>query len=193
MAARRSFSIKGGALGKRNAVAGLRVVGAGLFLCVGSCLQIGLPEGADGGAAGGPKTVDGGATSDAKNPDRDAAGDLGCIVDPSSRVTLCTAIGLCPGLAIDHDRFPNCGFRSGSGAIDVQCFCDDYLCPLGATLTCGQARELLATQFEIAACAQVGEGRCAPRTVRPPTGGSCDKNCMAMCGGDPSCIRLCGC
>ncbi|HMI88797.1 MAG TPA: hypothetical protein VK550_32180 [Polyangiaceae bacterium] len=159
------------------------------FLLLGSCLQFGPPAGSDAGASAG-KGNDGGATSDAKvTPD---AGDTGCVVDPYSRVTLCTSIALCPGLAVDHDRFPDCGFRTGAGVIDVECLCGEFLCPLGATLTCGQARDLLSSQFEISACLQVSEGRCASRIV-PPTGSSCDKNCAVMCGGDSACIRLCGC
>jgi hypothetical protein len=156
-----------------------------------ACLQIGLPDGADGGASGGTAS-DAGTQKDAKALVSDA-GDFGCIVDPASRVTLCTGIAACPGLAIDHDRFPDCGFRTGSGFIDVQCICDNYLCPLGATLTCAQAKELLTSQFEIGACSQVSEGRCAPRSAMPPTGTTCDKNCASMCAGDPGCIRLCGC
>jgi hypothetical protein len=158
-----------------------------------SCLQIGLPDGTDGGALDAAKRSDGDAPSDVKAPDKGASSDLGCVIDPLSRVTLCTAIGLCPGLSVDHDRFPNCGFRAGTGVIDVQCFCGDFLCPLGATLTCGQARDLLATQFELTACSQVNEGRCARRSIAPPTGTSCDKNCAAMCAGDPGCLRFCGC
>lgn len=154
-----------------------------------ACLQIGALGDGDAGVS------DAGRAADARGSDTrvsDAA-DFGCVVDPLSRVTLCTAIAICPGLAVDRDRFPDCGFRTGAGLIDLQCVCDNYLCPLGAALTCGQARDLLATQFEISACAQVGEGRCAPRSAVPPTGTSCDKNCAATCGGDLGCLRLCGC
>ena len=108
-----------------------RALRSSLFLLAASCLQIGLPDGADGGAPDAARGSDAGAPSDVKAADKDAAGDFGCVIDPLSRVTLCTAIGLCPGLSVDHDRFPSCGFRSGTGLIDVQCFCDDYLCPLG--------------------------------------------------------------
>jgi hypothetical protein len=160
-------------------------------LLLASCLQIGMPDHSDGGADAG-KASDA-AASDAKGPDVDAGGDLGCIVDPLSRVTLCTSIAVCPGLAVDHDRFPHCGFRPAAGLIDIECFCDNFVCPLGATLTCGQARDLLMTQFELNACLQVNDGRCAPRSVTPPTGTSCDKNCASMCAGDPGCIKLCGC
>ena len=166
--------------------------GSWCLLLLGSCLQIGSLEGSDGGADA-AKPGDSGVTSDAKAPNADAGGDLGCIVDPLSRVTLCTSIALCPGLAVDHDRFPHCGFRKGAGLIDLACFCDNFVCPLGTTLTCGQARDLLATQFELNACLQVNEGRCAPRSATPPAGTSCDKNCASTCAGDPGCIRLCGC
>jgi hypothetical protein len=170
-----------------------RLFGMLPILLATSCLQIGLPDGTDGGALDAAAPSDAGAQRDAKTAAADAGSDFGCIVDPASRVTLCTGIAMCPGLAIDHDRFPDCGFRTGSGFIDVQCMCDSYLCPLGATLTCAQAKELLASQFQIGACSQVSEGRCAPRSSVPPTGTSCDKNCAAMCAGDPGCIRLCGC
>jgi hypothetical protein len=171
----------------RSRWAGVRPL---FFLLLGSCLQIGSLESSDGGARDAGKGSDGVTMSDAKAAD--AGGDLGCIVDPYSRITLCTSIALCPETAVDHDRFPNCGFRAGHGTIDIVCLCGDFLCPLGASLTCGQARNLLATQFELSACLQVNEGRCAPRTF-PPTGTACDKNCAARCLGDPGCVRLCGC
>jgi hypothetical protein len=131
--------------------------------CLSGCLQIGIPGITDGisPAQDAGRPSDGAPSTDTKS--LDVGPDLGCVVDPLSRVTLCTSLAICPGLAVDHDRFPNCGFRSGSGVIDVQCFCDSYLCPLGATLTCKQARDLLETQFEVLACSQVSEGRCAPR------------------------------
>jgi hypothetical protein len=181
------FSPSLAAANGRSRWAGVRPL---FFLVLGSCLQIGSLESADGGARDGGKGSDGAATSDARAAD--VGGDLGCIIDGYSRVTLCTSIGLCPGMAVDHDRFPNCGFRAGLGIIDLVCLCGDFLCPLGTSLTCGQAYNLLVTQFELNACLQVNEGRCAPRTF-PPTGTTCDKNCAARCVGDPGCVRLCGC
>jgi hypothetical protein len=170
-----------------------RFVAPFLLLFASSCLVIGPLDGNDGGPSDAGKGGDGAQASDAKGSDVDGGGDFGCVVDPFSRVTLCTVIGHCPGLAVDHDRFPNCGFRAGTGTISVECFCDQYICPLGASLTCGQAKTVLATQYEITACSQVSEGRCAPRSAVPPTGGSCDKNCAATCGADLACRRLCGC
>jgi hypothetical protein len=158
-----------------------------------SCLVIGPVDGDDGGASDGGKGSDAAPVGDANGSDVDGAGDFACVIDPYSRLTFCRVIGLCPGVVVDPDRFPNCGFRAGTSTISVECFCDQYICPLGASLTCGQARTLLATQYEITACSQVSEGRCAPRIATPPTPGSCDKNCAAMCGADLSCRRLCGC
>lgn len=154
--------------------------------------MIGPLDGGDAGSDAG-KASDAGTATDAKASDVEAGADRGCVVDPLSRMTVCTVIGLCPTLAVDHDRFPNCGFRAGTGTIDLVCFCDNYVCPLGLALTCGQARDVLATQYEITACSQVSELRCAVRSATPPTNPSCDKNCAAMCAGDPGCIRLCGC
>lgn len=150
-----------------------RYVHASFFLVVAAplsgCLQIGLP-GLPGATDDDPvhdagRASDGAVAGDVKTGDVDAGVDRGCVVDPLSHATLCRAIAICPGLAIDPDRFPDCGFRTGSGLIDIECVCDDYLCPLGTTLTCAQARDLLASQFQLLACTQVSEGRCAPRRI----------------------------
>jgi hypothetical protein len=162
---------------------------------VGGCLQIGLPGITDGDPVAldaGPAS-DGAVATDVKTANVDAGVDRGCVVDPLSHATLCTSIALCPGLAIDHDQFPDCGFRTGSGLIDIECVCDNYLCPLGTTLTCAQAHNLLASQFEVLACTQVSEGRCAPRSVVAPSDSWCDETCRAACTGVPRCMRACGC
>ena len=142
------------------------------------CLQIGLPglPGAtdDDTVRDAGRANDGALAPDVKTADVEAGVDRGCVVDPLSHATLCRAIALCPGLAIDPDQFPDCGFRTGTGLIDIECVCDNYLCPLGTTLTCAQARDLLASQFQLLACAQVSEGRCALRRVVGSAGTSSD-------------------
>jgi hypothetical protein len=90
----------------------------------------------------------------------------GCVVDPLSRVTLCRETVLCPGLRIDPDVYPDCGFRLPSTTIEVQCVCDDALCPLGTALDCNQLRRLLADQSALLVCIQRDENRCAPRVSR---------------------------
>src|SRR5689334_17710476 len=86
-------------------------------LLTSSCLMIGPLDGGDAGSDAG-KASDAGTATDAKASDVEAGADRGCVVDPLSRMTVCTVIGLCPTLAVDHDRFPNCGFRAGTGTID---------------------------------------------------------------------------
>ena len=175
-----------------------RYLHASFFLVVAAslsgCLQIGLPglPGAsdDDTVHDAGRANDSAAAADVKTADIDAGVDRGCVVDPLSHATLCRGIALCPGLAIDPDRFPDCGFRTGAGLIDIECVCDNYLCPLGTTLTCAQARDLLASQFQIFACTQVSEGRCAPRRIGAT---SCDEMCWAACADAPGCQRDCGC
>ena len=106
---------------------------------------------------------------------------------------LCTSLDQCPGLAVDHDLYPDCGFRAPSTTIDLECVCGDFLCPVGAVLNCAQAKMLLGDQSEVIACVQQSEGRCAPRTAPKPGSTSCDSNCRDACAGDINCRKLCGC
>ena len=107
---------------------------------------------------------------------------------------MCTSISLCEDLAVDHDAYPNCGFRVGGSSIDLECFCGDTLCPMGTTLSCAQARELLADSSEMAVCAQQNDGRCAALTTTEPTqASSCDRSCAQECVNSPACLELCGC
>jgi hypothetical protein len=153
---------------------------------VASCLQIGGSETTDGGAAPVNPNVPGDANDEGWV-------DTGCVVDSVSGISLCTRISLCPGLAVDHDVYPDCGFRGPSASIDIQCICGDFVCPLGVALSCAEAAALMASQSEIFACTQASEGRCALRRPANPGGGSCDKACAASCAGDPGCYRICGC
>jgi len=149
-----------------------------------SCLQIGTGDSAD--AAPPPPQM--GDASDV------VPRGLDCVVEPVSGTSLCTRISLCPGVAIDHDAFPNCGFRASSGSLEVDCLCGDFLCPIGTAIRCDQVPRLLAGQSEGLVCTQVSEGRCAslsPSASRDS--GSCDRSCLSTCGGDPGCTVLCGC
>jgi hypothetical protein len=153
-----------------------------------ACLEIGTNANDAGAAAAG------GAAGNAVQDAGDAAtSGTGCIVDQASGVTLCTRISICPDLAIDHDVYPNCGFRVPATSLEVDCVCGDFLCPLGVSLTCAQLRGLLDSQSEAVACAQASEGRCADTKPPAPPSSTCDRNCLATCAGDPGCIRLCGC
>jgi hypothetical protein len=157
------------------------------MLSATACLQLDLGDPADSGAAATPSS-----TSDAGSPA--AINGTVCATDSVSKITLCTSIDPCAGLAVDHDAYPDCGFRVPSLTIDLECVCGDSVCPMGTTLTCAQAQALLADGSEIAVCTQELEGRCAPRgstgTNVSPT---CDRNCAAECGADLNCLGLCGC
>jgi hypothetical protein len=158
--------------------------------CVG--IDVGGPRGADAGASSAP------IASDAGGPT-----GVDCAEDPITRVTLCTATTKCPNLAVDHDQFPRCGFRiREGGAFDLECWCDRWVCPMGAPKTCEDARALLASQTEVAVCTQVNEGRCLEVAKAPSAspgsngsngGSTCDRRCMSECGPSAGCKQVCGC
>jgi hypothetical protein len=149
--------------------------------------------GGDAGAAG--------TTSSASTAAADAgAKGVDCITEPETGATICTGISTCPGLAVDHDVFPHCGFRPGGTVLDLECACGAALCPIGVATTCEQAKTFLGNQTEPGVCTQVAEDRCttkspnatnpSPATSAPST---CDKNCASDCAGSPGCLQLCGC
>jgi hypothetical protein len=168
----------------------MRWLGLACILFLPGCLQIGTGNDADAGASSAAASA---AASYDAGGDVAATGGSGCGVDSVSGATLCTRIDQCPGLAVDHDAYPDCGFRVPSTTIDLECVCGDFLCPLGAALSCDQAATLLSEQSEIAACTQQNEGRCAARATSPKPETSCDMSCAQACAGDINCRTLCGC
>src|SRR5207245_10083489 len=116
-------------------------------------LQLGATRG-DAGAGPGNARDAASAAGDA------ATSGSGCVVDPTSGVTLCTRIAACPDLAIDHDVYPDCGFRVPSASLDVECLCGNFLCPLGAPPTCAQADALHASLSALPACTTTTQRRC---------------------------------
>jgi hypothetical protein len=164
-----------------------RLVPAVLFLA--SCLELN-PGGADAGATAAPAES---SPSDAALAE--AATGTNCAVDSVAGITLCTTISLCPGLAVAHDLYPDCGFRMAGGTVlDLECVCDSWLCPIGSALTCKDVAELLQSQSEQSVCTQLSEGRCAARgspEARPSSG--CDRQCESECGSSLGCVQACGC
>ena len=159
-----------------------------LSLCLTACLGVNAGGSHDGGTA----AV--GAASDGAGGTADAAKGVDCIVEQTTGATICSVNSLCPAVAINHDAFPNCGFRVKGGTLDIECACNGYLCPLGVPATCAQAAQMLKSQTEATVCAQVGEGRCVMGSPVVPMGkGTCDKVCASECGGDPNCLIGCGC
>jgi hypothetical protein len=164
---------------------------------LGGCIQ--QPGSGDAGSSGGAA-----ALNDAGLADGGAAGPtaLGadCIQETTSGVQICSAISICPNVVIDHAVYPNCGWRIRGQALDLECACNGEVCPLGAPTTCDQAAKLLQDQTELQVCQQVAEGRCTPGPGTSSSSGAsgapangCDKTCASECGGDPNCVRLCGC
>lgn len=89
---------------------------------------------------------------------------ISCGVDPDTGVTLCDGISTCPGLLVDEDQFPGCGFRiddpNDVNVMDLECACYGQICPIGITTSCTQAAVVMQDQNEYTVCQQVDEGRC---------------------------------
>jgi hypothetical protein len=149
-----------------------------------ACAPNFLGTGTDGGTS---------STSDASTAQDSGATGAGCTNDLGGGVKLCTYISSCPQLGVDHDKFPDCGFRIRGDALDLECVCNGVLCPMGVPTSCAQATQLMNAQTEIGVCQQVAEDRCT--TLQAPSNGgtTCDKNCESQCFGDSSCIKGCGC
>jgi len=150
----------------------------------------------------GPRVTDAGPTSvsDAGTVSAEDGGPsgAGCAQDPITKVTLCTAVSACPEIQVDHDLFPNCGFRIRRDGFVLECWCNGYVCPMGTPSNCQQVSDLLSQQTEIGVCTQVEEGRCVGSAPDAgPTGSTvpigCDRECMKNCGGSEDCQRFCGC
>ena len=171
----------------------MRILSSALVITMAglvACISVKTGDGGDAGSAAPSVGGDGSAVA-AK------AKGAGCGIETTTNTQLCTAISVCPKIAVDHDLFPNCGFRLHGDSLDLECACNGALCPLGSPATCDQAAQLLQAQTELQVCAQVNEGRCtgggpAPATSAPPTS-SCDRTCASECGGNPQCLKDCGC
>jgi len=158
------------------------LLAAGSIACSG--IRLGDATSADGGAqASAPAGADA------------AVQGIDCIDEPSTGAALCTAVSSCPDVVVDHDAYPSCGFRVRFGGLDLECACNGQLCPVGAPASCDEARKLLAAQTQGGVCTQVSEGRCTAAAAAGGAGpsSSCDRACAGECGGDPGCIKLCGC
>jgi hypothetical protein len=170
-----------------------------LLAYVSGCGLFNVSTGASGGT--------GGASSAAATTGGGTTQGIDCGADPTTGVTLCLGISSCSGLSIDTEVYPGCGFRVNGAAIDVECVCGDFLCPLGPTPTCDAAQQLLAQDNEGVVCAQASAGQCtevaagASASASSSSGagggmnaGSCDPTCEQECDGDPTCIQYtCGC
>ncbi len=154
------------------------------------CIQIGpVPDSGPGGGLS--SASDAGAAGSSSTTTASTTG-AGCGTDVLTGVALCAAASACPGLVIDREIYPHCGFRVPSTTIQLECICGDYLCSMGTVLDCDQAAKLLAWQTEVSVCAQLDYDRCALR-AKKPTGATCNPTCRMGCTGDPTCVTQCGC
>jgi hypothetical protein len=148
----------------------------------------------DGSGTGGQGAADGGGA------DSGIRG-LGCGTEVETRTVLCSGVSVCPGLVVDQDVYPGCGFRVNGSTFDIQCACAKDLCPLGTPRTCTDAKKLLDQQNRLLVCAQANEGRCiSTSSSTKPTPSStnnrgCDPQCMVECArtGASNCSFVCGC
>ena len=155
-----------------------------------SCLQMSTGTGTDPGTDAGSVPV----SSLAAASDAGLTG-ANCFADPVSQVVLCQTVDACPGVAVDPDMFPDCGYAMRGGSqLDLECLCGTALCPIGVPASCAQAKTLLGAQSAFVVCSQEDEGRCLELVV-PEAGsrGTCDPSCRDACAGAPDCIQLCGC
>jgi hypothetical protein len=164
---------------------------APIVACLASCLQVTT-------ASTSPADSGAGAPAPAAQIAAADGGPMGagCSEDQATQVVLCQSVVACPGVVVDPEAFPDCGFRVRAGAgLDLECLCSGALCPVGVPTTCDQAAALLAAQTSsLLVCAQHAEGRCVETTAPAATApSSCDRACQSQCAGDPSCFQLCGC
>ena len=156
-----------------------------------ACAIPGVNTGSDAGPS------DGGASSSSDGGNAAAVGSNCAQV--AAGLALCTGISVCgTTIAVDHDVYPDCGFRIKGTVLDLECVCNgDSVCPIGVATDCASAYQLLQNQTQQTVCQQVAEGRCTSTTPGGTTGGTssstCDKTCESECAGNPTCIQQCGC
>ena len=161
-----------------------RLAPLGLLL-LGACLEIN-PGGSDAGAAAASPAQD--AATGAE-----AATSSGCAHDSVAGVTLCTAVSLCPGLAVDHDLYPHCGFRSRAIRSIWSAFAATTFAPWEPLSAASRPPPCSRRNRSSRSAPRSSEGRCAARSSPPAPATGCDRTCESECGGSPGCIQACGC
>jgi hypothetical protein len=162
-------------------------LGTALAFFVAGC---GLIPGLSSGGSGGSSSSGSGGSSS-------TPGGTNCGTDPETGAVLCLGNSACPGLTIDTEVYPGCGFRIAGSAVDIECSCNGFLCPLGAT-SCDDAKTKLMNENYGVVCAQASGGSCVqgmPVASSSSSGGSstCDPTCRDECAGEPTCLQQCGC
>lgn len=129
-------------------------------LPLAACLQVGTDTG-DGTGTGAVASGSGGGGASSGGTGGATTGS-GCTTDPESQITLCEQIANCPGVDVDPGAYPNCGFRlHAASTYDIECWCGDYLCPVGVPVSCTTAGQLLDQQSSsLIVCEQASNGAC---------------------------------
>lgn len=141
----------------------MRMASVLVSLAACSCMGFNIIPTADDSSSSG-----GGADATSESSTDDGGGGEGgvtgieCGPDPDTGVVLCVGISSCPGLSVDQDLYPGCGFRvhDGTGVLDLECACYGQICPIGVASTCDQAAALMQDQSQYTVCMQIDEGRC---------------------------------
>lgn len=159
--------------------------------CTSHCDPVGTTPGSKNEDAG--KRRDSGSTSS----DASIGGGFGCFTDPTFGIRLCRASTLCTGVVIDPTS--QCGYLdSPSGAIDVECICNNtLLCPITRSGNCQTLPGLLSQQSLNPVCSSPAvTSAClnlADLAVKKD-GSTCSMACVQSCGGfTPACLAGCGC
>src|SRR5215472_14151454 len=100
--------------------------------CMG--MNIGTGSNSDAGGATGAAT-DGGAST-----------GVDCVTESTTGATICTGNTSCPSVSVDHDVYPDCGYRvvGKNATLDIECACQDgMLCPVGVAASCEEASQML--------------------------------------------------
>jgi len=131
-----------------------------LFIFLAGCgVKLGDPT--SGGTSGGaPKMGDASVSNQGTDAGSDAITGVSCGRDPATHVELCSGISICPGILVDPDAFPGCGFAPN--AMVLLCLCVDQLCTMGKPKSCAEVKTILASANVLQVCSQVSEGTCAP-------------------------------
>jgi hypothetical protein len=137
----------------------MRWLAIAVGLSVAACMQVGTDTG-DGTGPGITSSSSGGGTSSSSSSG--AGSGTNCTTDPATQITLCEKIPNCPSVDVDQGAFPNCGFRlHAASTYDLECWCGDYLCPVGAPTSCTTAGQLLDQQStSLIVCEQADNGTC---------------------------------
>jgi hypothetical protein len=105
---------------------------------------------------------------------------------------VCADLSSCPGVIIDPNVFPDCGYSVHGDAIDPECLCYGSMCPMGTPQTCAEMQALLSSGVTLTTvCDQQITGKCANMGGQgePSTCQVCKNNC----DGNVTCLQNCGC